>query len=127
MFSVSSKIIVIYDGECKFCQASIDWVAQQLVIEPQAYQITETTVFGLSEAQCAEQVFVIKGNETYAGAFAIRFLLMQRGNRFLAALVKLSGKLGQFGYKWVALNRNSSLVKLLTKILDRSNQKYYGR
>lgn len=35
-----SEIIVLTDGQCRFCKASMDWVAKKLEVEALAYQKT---------------------------------------------------------------------------------------
>jgi predicted DCC family thiol-disulfide oxidoreductase YuxK len=45
------------------------------------------------------------------------FLLRARGNRILAALLRLSGPVAHFGYRWIASHRDSIIVKLLSQAL----------
>ena len=53
----------------------------------------------------------------FSGAKAVAYLLHRRGNKFLSLLITVSGPLGRIGYKWVARNRSSAPVKLLSRLL----------
>jgi len=115
-----SEIIVLTDGQCRFCKASIDWVAKRLEVQAIAYQSAELSQYGLSYEQCAQQVHVVHAGTTYGGAAAIAFLLSRRGNWILGFIVRASGPLGRFGYAWVAGHRNSWLIRTATKLIERS-------
>jgi predicted DCC family thiol-disulfide oxidoreductase YuxK len=115
-----SEIIVLTDGECRFCKASIDWVAKKLEVQAIAYQSAELSQYGLSYEQCAKQLHVVHAGTTYGGAAAIAYLLGQRGNWILGFIVRASGPLGRFGYAWVAGHRNSWLIRTATKLIERS-------
>jgi len=114
-----SSPIVIYDGECKFCLQCINWVSKKLEIKALAFQSTDLTKFGLTLAECRQQVFVIDGDKKYGAVDAVIFLLMKRGNTLLSNFLKLLGPLGSWGYFWVASNRQSLIVRLLGRILSR--------
>ena len=60
---------------------------------------------------------MIAENATLGGAAAIAFLLKRRGNRIQSGLIKISGPLGRWGYRWIADHRNSWPVKSATKVL----------
>jgi predicted DCC family thiol-disulfide oxidoreductase YuxK len=115
-----SEIIVLTDGQCRFCKASIDWVAKKLEVEALAYQSAELSIYGLSYAQCSKAVHVAHGGKIYAGADAIAYLLSQRGNWLLSFIVRASGPLGRIGYAWVAGHRNSWLIRTATRLIERS-------
>lgn len=117
---VMSEIIVLTDGQCRFCKASIDWVAKKLAVQAIAYQSAELSHYGLSYEQCAQQVHVVHAGTTYGGADAIAYLLGRRGNWILGFLVRALGPLGRFGYSWVAGHRNSWLIRTATKLIERS-------
>ena len=112
-----SEITVIYDGQCQLCKNSISWVSKKLVITALDFHTTDLTQFQLSADQCSREVFVITAGKRYSGAQAVAFLLKVRGNGVLSALITLSGPLGRFGYRWVAGNRNSWPVKILSSFL----------
>jgi predicted DCC family thiol-disulfide oxidoreductase YuxK len=112
-----SQITVIFDGQCEFCQQSVAWIQRKLVITPLPFQTADLSAFNLSREQCAKQVYVIAENATLGGAAAISFLLKRRGNRIQSGLIKVSGPLARWGYRWIASHRNSWPVKSATKVL----------
>ena len=111
------KISVIYDGDCQFCEQSVNWIQRKLELTALPFQTADLAPFNLTREQCAQQVYVISGSTTYAGADAIVFLLNQRGNKVLSLAIRASGKLGHAGYKWIATHRSSWPIKVATKLL----------
>ena len=111
-------ITVIYDGECRFCKASINWLALKLDFISHPFQSADLVPFNLSREECAKEVIAIDAGKTFRGSEAITILLRARGNRFFAALIAASGFIGRSGYRWIASHRGSFLVKGLTKILE---------
>jgi predicted DCC family thiol-disulfide oxidoreductase YuxK len=116
-----SEIIVIFDGQCELCRNSISWVQKKLVITPLDFHTADLSIFGLSKTQCAQEVFSISGQSQYRGAAAVAYLLMRRGNKILSGLITASGPIGRAAYKWVASNRNSFPVKVLSYLLKGSS------
>ena len=114
-----SQIIVIYDGECRFCLASVKWLALKSEFKALPFQSADLALFNLTREECAKEVIAILNETTYRGAEAVAALLRARENRFLAALITASGFIGRAGYRWIASHRGSFLVKVLTKILER--------
>ena len=112
-----SEISVIYDGECELCNNSINWLRKKIEITALDFHSADLSQFGLSLQQCSREVFVITGHKTFSGAEAVAFLLKYRGNRVLSSLITLSGPIGRSSYRWVAGNRNSAPVKLLSRLL----------
>jgi predicted DCC family thiol-disulfide oxidoreductase YuxK len=121
---MNKHIVVIYDGQCQFCQASIDWIEQKLVVDSKAFQGADLVSYGLTSDQCSKAVHVFAGGKVIAGAAAIAYLMNKRGNRALSLLITTSGPFGRFVYKWIAAHRNSSLVKVVHRILNQSNSRY---
>ena len=119
----NDSITVIYDGECRFCIASVNWLALRLEFDAHAFQSTDLSQFNLTREECAKEVIAISGGRTYRGAAAVALLLRARGNRVLAYLIRASGFIGKFSYRWIASHRGSLLVKVLTKILERALNK----
>lgn len=113
-----SQITVIYDGECRFCLASVNWLALKLDFKALAFQTTNLESFDLTRQECAKEVIAILNEKTYRGADAVAMLLRARGNRALASTISASGFIGRSGYRWIASHRGSFLVKGLTKILE---------
>ena len=115
--------IVIYDGECRLCLASIKWLKLSLNCSELSFHTEDLAKFDLTHQECEKQVIAIHGSDTYKGAEAVSFLLNARGNKILSSLIKRSGSLGKLGYKWVASHRNSIPVKLFTIFLEQSSNK----
>jgi predicted DCC family thiol-disulfide oxidoreductase YuxK len=122
--SNSDLIVVIYDGECRFCRASVEWLQQYLQVDAQPFQTIDTNIYGLTKLQCAEQVYAIAGSSVFGGASAIAYLLKARGNVILSKLIIGSGIFGRASYKWISRNRSSYFVKFLTKVLEGSNYRF---
>ena len=112
-------ITVIYDGQCQLCQNSINWLGKKLKFEALGYQVALLEKFGLTLAQCEKQVYAIEGEKKYGGVSAVIFLLIARGNRIAALLLKVSGPLGRYGYRWIAKNRQSVIVRALSKLIEK--------
>ena len=110
---------LIYDGDCRLCQASVDWLRLKLDIAAEPFQRANLERFGLTREDCAKEAIVHTGDATYRGAAAVAYLLHVRGNRLASFLITASGPLGRFGYHWVATHRNSAPIKLLTRFLER--------
>ena len=112
-----SEIVVIYDGKCQLCKNSIFWIEKKLGINALDFYTTDLSKFNLTFEQCSREVFVLADEKTFNGAKAVAFLLRRRGNKFLSLLITLSGPLGRIGYQWVARNRSSAPVRLLSRFL----------
>jgi len=115
-----SEISVIYDGTCELCNNSINWLQKKIDITALDFHSADLSQFGLGLEECSREVFVITGDKTFSGAGAVAFLLKYRGNRVLSAFITLSGPIGRSSYRWVAGNRNSAPVKLLSYLIKRS-------
>lgn len=116
------KILVIYDGDCQFCEQSVNWIQRKLQITALPFQTAGLSAFNLTREQCAKQVYVIYENKTLGGADAIAFLLKHRGNRVQSTLITASGGLGRASYRWIASHRNSLPVNFATKVLTFLNR-----
>ena len=115
-----TTITVIYDGECRFCRASVNWLALDLEFKSLPFQSADLAPFNLTRAECAKEVIAIQSGEVFRGAEAITLLLRARGNRFPAAFIAASGPIGRASYRWVATHRNSGLIKFSTLVLERA-------
>ena len=112
-----SEVVVIYDGKCELCKNSVYWIEKKLEIKALDFHTADLSKFNLTFEQCSREVFVLADEKVFSGAKAVAFLLRCRGNKFLSLLMTLSGPLGRIGYKWVARNRSSVPVKLLSRLL----------
>jgi predicted DCC family thiol-disulfide oxidoreductase YuxK len=116
----STGIIVLTDGKCRFCEATLSWVQKKLVVDAIAFQEADLSKYGLNYKECSEALHVLFGGKVYVGSDAIAYLLGRRGNYMLGFIVRASGPLGRFGYKWVAGHRNTWVIKLATRLIERS-------
>lgn len=114
-----SEVSVIFDGKCELCNNSINWLKKKIEITALDFHSADLSPFDLSLEQCSREVFVVTGTKQLSGAGAVAYLLKLRGNRVLSALITLSGPIGRSSYRWVAGNRNSAPVKLLSHLLKR--------
>jgi predicted DCC family thiol-disulfide oxidoreductase YuxK len=121
---MENQIVVIYDGQCQFCQASIDWIKQRLVVDAKAFQEIDLSSYGLTFDQCSKSVHVVAEDTVFVGAAAIAFLMKERGNRVLSLLITTSGIFGRWGYQWASTHRNSFVVRLAHRLLNQSNSRY---
>ncbi len=112
-------VIVIYDGECRLCRASVAWLQIKLKLDARPFQSADLSALGLTQEECSKEVIAILGSRTYRGAAAVALLLRLRGNTAVARAIVASGALGRFGYRWVAAHRNSTPIKALTKLLEK--------
>ena len=96
------------------------WVEKKLKLEAIAYQRADLGFYGLTYEECSQAVHLVHAGKVYVGPDAIAYLLGRRGNYILGFIVRASGPLGRFGYKWVASHRNSWLIRTATKLIERS-------
>ncbi len=113
------KHTIIYDGECDFCRTCVDWVKARSEINAVANQEINPAELGITREQCEKPVVVVS-DKTYFAAKAVAVLLDKSGNKALAKLLRLSGKLGEVGYKYVAEHRNGLLVAALHWVIKRT-------
>jgi predicted DCC family thiol-disulfide oxidoreductase YuxK len=120
---MSKEIIVLYDGQCEFCKNCLTWTQKKLAVTAIPYQSADLAKYGLTLDECAAQLYVIRGKKKYGGVKAVIFLLRKRKNHISAFVLKISGALGDRGYKWVAANRSSAVVGVLNKLVIKVNHK----
>jgi predicted DCC family thiol-disulfide oxidoreductase YuxK len=92
---------------------------KKLVVDATPFQKADLSKYGLSYEECSKALHVVNAGKVYVGSDAIAYLLGRRGNWVLGFIVRASGPFGRFGYKWVAGHRNSWVIKLATRILER--------
>lgn len=83
---MSESRVLIYDGDCQFCQLSLDFGIRHLKVFPQyvAYQRIDPSVFGLTASQVRSQVWMASelpssNNPAGGHAAAAEILRMQPG------------------------------------------------
>ena len=118
-----SKIVVLTDGECRFCEATLEWMQKKLDVDATPFQRADFAKFGLSYEECSKALHVVHSGKVYVGANAIGFLLGKRGNSLLSFIVRVSGPLGKIGYKWVAGHRDIWIIRTATTLIEALNKK----
>jgi len=113
------EVTVIYDGDCRFCLASLAWLKLNLQVASVPFQEADLNSFGLTRSECEKSVFVVTETRRHSGASAVGSLLTLRGNSLLGWLTKKSGRAGEMAYRWLASHRSSLLVRLATIYLER--------
>jgi predicted DCC family thiol-disulfide oxidoreductase YuxK len=77
------KLLLIYDGDCQFCQLSLDFGIRTLKKFPEyvAYQRIDPTEFGLLASDVQSQIWLVSKNTKPLGAHlaAAAILGMQSG------------------------------------------------
>lgn len=109
---------VIYDGECNFCISCVEWVKARTEINAYANQSINPEKYGLTKEQCEKSVVVI-ADHTYFAAKAVALLLKKSGHKYLALTLRLSGPIGEMGYRYVSAHRNGLIVKLLHQLINK--------
>ena len=113
------KYIVIYDGECDFCKSCVTWVKARAEIEALPNQSIDPSTYGVTREQCEKPVVVIT-DQIFFSAKAIAKLLKLCGYPFLAKLLKITGPVGEWGYKYVASHRDGLLVRILHYLIKKT-------
>ena len=107
---------LIYDGDCAFCQLSLQWGIDHLAWFPPyvAFQKINPIDFGLTEAQVRSQIFVVDGDKTFGGHRAGAWILTHQPNagtvsflwRGFGHLINFFSPISALVYRWVAANRH---------------------
>jgi predicted DCC family thiol-disulfide oxidoreductase YuxK len=113
MMTDSSRHVLIFDGGCGFCTTAANFVVARssVSIEAVAWQLTDVTVFGLTEVQTAARVYFVTGGEAFGGHLAFAQILWAQRNWALKAVGWLLTIppfcwLGLIGYALVARFRH---------------------
>ena len=114
---MTTNQVLIYDGDCKFCQLSLEFGIRHLPTFPKyvAFQKIDPIKFGLTIEQVKTQIWLVaqspdqtkpKGGHLAAG----EILLMQKNPfyKVLGWLIKTppTSFLADVVYRWVAKNRH---------------------
>lgn len=116
----AQPITVIYDGQCRLCRASINWLQAKSDITALSFHDIDPEIYHLTRQECETQVIAINQNHILKGAKAVAFLMNHRGNKKTSHFITATGPLAHIGYKWVSTHRNSLPVKALTIILEKA-------
>ena len=113
---MANQAFLIYDGDCAFCQLSLQWGIDHLPWFPPyvAFQKISPKDFDLTDAQVRSQIFLVDATKTFGGHRAGAWILThQPGHGVKATLWRLFGHLinifspiSALVYRWVAKNRH---------------------
>jgi predicted DCC family thiol-disulfide oxidoreductase YuxK len=114
---VTKNRVLIYDGDCKFCQLSLDFGIRHLRTFPRyvAFQKIDPAQFGLTVDQVKTQIWLVNqelgSKEPKGGHLAAGEILTMQRNPFYKVLgwfVKTppTSLLADVVYRWVAKNRH---------------------
>jgi predicted DCC family thiol-disulfide oxidoreductase YuxK len=114
---VSTNRVLIYDGDCKFCQLSLDFGLRNLKTFPRfiAFQKIDPAKFGLTLEQVQTQIWLAsedsESSKPLGGHLAAgEILLMQKNvlQKLLGWFIKTppTSFLADWAYRWVAKNRH---------------------
>jgi predicted DCC family thiol-disulfide oxidoreductase YuxK len=69
--------VLIFDGDCGFCTTTANFIVRQssVPIEAVAWQLTDVTEFGLTEAETAARVWFVTSGEAFGGHLAFANIL----------------------------------------------------
>ena len=114
---MSEKLVLIYDGDCKFCQLSLEFGIKHLRAFPQyvAFQRIDPKDFGLTASQVRSQIWLAQKTtstaEVLGGHLAAGAILKLQPSRWLRALGWLASTpptswVASLLYKVIAANRH---------------------
>ncbi len=114
---VSNLPVLIYDGDCQFCQLSLDFGIRNLRVFPRyaAFQGIDPSKFGLTEQMVRSQIWLVSDSESptkllggHLAAIEILSMQPQKYLKLLASIMKLWPWriIADKTYKWVAKNRH---------------------
>jgi predicted DCC family thiol-disulfide oxidoreductase YuxK len=109
--------VLIYDGDCQFCQLSLEFGIKNLRVFPQyvAFQRIEPHDFGLTERQVRSQIWLAQKTPTttkaLGGHLAAGAILKLQPSRLLRVLGWLASTpptswVASLLYKFIAANRH---------------------
>jgi predicted DCC family thiol-disulfide oxidoreductase YuxK len=59
--------VVIYDGKCDFCKASLGWLRMKLDVTAISFHEGNLEKYGLTKAECEKEVIVLDQGRRYGG------------------------------------------------------------
>ena len=114
---MTAKPVLIYDGDCKFCQLSLEFGIRHMKIFPLyvAFQKIEPSSFGLTEKQVRSEIWLVDNgphqNLRLGGHLAAAAILQMQANLFYRVagfLMKTppTSWIAKIVYHWIAKNRH---------------------
>jgi len=97
---VLEQQVLIYDGDCAFCQRCVDWGRRNLANFPQAlaYASIQPERFGLSLADVEQSVWLVDGGAPLERRQ--RGLAQWSGHRAVARILIAQSLKSRFGFVW---------------------------
>lgn len=109
----SSTNILIFDGDCGFCTTTANFIVKRSTtpIVSHAWQLTDVSRFGLTEAEVSKRVYFITGGHAFGGHQAFAQILWTQRNPVIKAVgliltVPPFCWLGNLGYWLIARYRH---------------------
>jgi predicted DCC family thiol-disulfide oxidoreductase YuxK len=114
---MSTNSVLIYDGDCQFCQLSLEFGIRHMKTFPSyvAFQKIDPALFELTIEQVRAQIWLVRSadnvNSSIGGHLAAAAILQMQGNLFyrLAGLLIKTPPiswLAKLAYGWIARNRH---------------------
>jgi len=128
-----SRWLVIYAGDCGFCNRSKRWFERmdlEGLLNWQAYQSGAGRAYGISDAEASERLYLVAGSKIYSGFRAFRRMLLFNPVSYFAIAVLIAAPpgdaalyrrivvsallafflppfapVGEWVYRWIARNR----------------------
>ncbi len=114
---MSTGPVLIYDGDCKFCQLSLEFGIRNLPTFPKyvAFQKINPETFGLTSDQVKREIWLVdlaaNPKQQFGGHLAAAEILLSQPNAFLRMagwIIKTppTSWLAKHTYRWIANNRH---------------------
>jgi predicted DCC family thiol-disulfide oxidoreductase YuxK len=110
-----SRWLVLYDGDCGFCNHSKRWVERfdlEGLLDFQPYQLGAGRAHGISEADASERLYLVAGSKIYSGFRAFRMMLLFNPLTYFAMAILIAALPGE-----AALYRRIVVAALLAFFL----------
>jgi predicted DCC family thiol-disulfide oxidoreductase YuxK len=105
------QAVLIYDGDCAFCNRSLQFGLRNLRWFPAYMPFQQLTddAYGHHRSDFEASIWLIGESAEFAGHKAAAWILLQQRNiahRTLGALIYLAGPLSALAYRLIAANRH---------------------
>lgn len=107
----NTTAVLIYDGDCAFCNRSLEFGLRHLRWFPAArpFQEISTDDFGLTSSHVEQSIWLVSNDQKLAGHKAAAWILRQQKSilhRALGVLILAGGPLSALAYRLIAKNRH---------------------
>jgi predicted DCC family thiol-disulfide oxidoreductase YuxK len=93
-----SRWLVIYDGDCGFCNRSKEWIERvdlEGLLDWRPYQSGAGRAYGISDAGASERLYLVAGSKIYSGFRAFRMMLLFNPVTYVAMAVLIAAPPGE--------------------------------